>query len=274
MNSAIKRLSFNTITAKSLTLQEVIDECTLSGVGYIAPWRDLIMRTGIQQSAKLISDSGLSISSLCRGGMFTAVTPQERRDAIEDNLRAIDEAAAIGSPVLVLVCGPIVGRDLYSSQQMVIEGIVAIADYAAKAQVTLGIEPLHPMMALSRSCVTTVRQALDIADQVNDNNVKLIIDAYHVWSDPHLFDSTARIKERIAGFHISDWVTPITNELASRAMPGEGCIDLLRLKNWVESAGYVGAIEVEVLSDFWWAQNPHETFQKAVDSFRNLDWGS
>ena len=274
MNPAIKRLSFNTITAKSLTLQEVIQECKLYGVGHIAPWRELIVNTGIQQSAKMISDSGISISSLCRGGMFTAPTSQERRAAIDDNLRAIDEAVAIGAPVLVLVCGPLVDKDLDGSQQMVLEGIAAVADYAADAHVTLGIEPLHPMMASSRSCVTTVRQALDIADQIGKPDIKLIIDAYHVWSDPHLFDSTARIKGRVAGFHISDWITPITNELASRAMPGEGCIDLARLKNWVESADYFGAIEVEVLSEFWWAENPNKTFKKAVDSFAKLNWGA
>ncbi len=272
--SAKAQMSFNTITAKDLSLQEILTSCSNSGVSHIAPWRDLIARNGVEQSAKMIKDSGVAITSLCRGGMFTGETSQIREAAIQDNFRAIDEAVAIGAPVLVLVCGPQIGKDLYGSQQMVIDGIAEILDYAKSANILLGIEPLHPMMAASRSCITTVRQALDIADLIDSPSIQIVIDAYHVWSDPHLPESTDRIKGRVAGFHISDWVTPITNELGSRAMPGEGCIDLERLKTWVLNAGYHGPIEVEVLSDFWWSQNPLKTFQKAVDSFSKLNWGS
>lgn len=269
----IARMSFNTITAKSLTLKDVITECGRHDVKTIAPWRDLIANTGLETAAHMIADSGIEISSLCRGGMFTSESEKERKLAVEDNFRAIDEAAAIGAPVLVLVCGPLVGKNLAASQEMVTAGISAIADYAAANNVVLGIEPLHPMMAASRSCITTLRQALDVADQVNNKNVKVIIDAYHVWSDPHLTASSERVKNRIAGFHISDWVIPIENELSSRAMPGDGCIDLHSLKNWVDASGFQGPIEVEVLSDFWWAQDPQKTFEKAVTSFRNLNWG-
>ena len=273
MTSSVARMSFNTITAKDLSLREVLDLCQKNSVGHIAPWRDLIAREGLSESAKIIKDSGIGLSSLCRGGMFTADSAADRALAIEDNFRAIDEAYEIGAPVLVLVCGPQIGKDLLGSQEMVRNGIVAIADYADECGIDIAIEPLHPMMAASRSCITTVRQALDVADSIGHERVKIIIDAYHVWSDPHLYESTDRIKDRVAGFHISDWTIPITNELGSRAMPGDGCIDLDSLKTWVESAGFEGAIEVEVLSDYWWAQNPQKTFLKAVDSFSKLPWG-
>lgn len=273
MTSSVARMSFNTITAKDLSLREVLDLCQRNSVGHIAPWRDLIAREGLSESAKIIKDSGIGLSSLCRGGMFTADSAADRALAIEDNFRAIDEAYEIGAPVLVLVCGPQIGKDLLGSQELVRKGIVAIADYADECGIDIAIEPLHPMMAASRSCITTVRQALDVADSIDHERVKIIIDAYHVWSDPHLYESTDRIKGRVAGFHISDWTIPITNELGSRAMPGDGCIDLNSLKTWVESAGFEGAIEVEVLSDYWWAQNPQKTFLKAVDSFSKLHWG-
>jgi sugar phosphate isomerase/epimerase len=274
MTSSVARMSFNTITAKDLSLREVVDLCQKNSVGYIAPWRDLIAREGLSESAKIIKESGLGLSSLCRGGMFTAESASDRALAIEDNFRAIDEAFEIGAPVLVLVCGPQIGKDLFGSQEMVREGIIAIVDYADECGIDIAIEPLHPMMAASRSCITTIRQALDVAYSIDHKRVKIIVDAYHVWSDPHLYESTDSIKGRVAGFHISDWTIPITNELGSRAMPGEGCIDLDSLKTWVESAGFEGAIEVEVLSDYWWAQNPQKTFLKAVDSFRKLNWES
>lgn len=268
----VSRLSFNSITARDLTLPELISLCQHYEVGYIAPWRDLIASHGISTSAEIIKDSGVGISSLCRGGMFTAIDAADRKIAIEDNFHAIDEAERIGAPVLVLVCGPVVKKNVADSQEMVMEGIAAIASRARDKGIVLGIEPLHPMMAASRSCVTTVKQALDIADNLRDDNIKVVIDAYHVWSDPDLKESTPRIAGRIAGFHISDWITPIAGELTSRGMPGDGCIDLNSLKTWVEDAGYRGPIEIEVLSEYWWSQNPLKTFQKAVDSFSKLNW--
>lgn len=265
-------MSFNTITARDLSLESVIQLSTANGIGWIAPWRDLIEATGIDESRRLIRDSGIKLSSLCRGGMFTALSSQERARAIEDNKRAIDMAQAIGAPTLVLVCGPVVGKDLHGSVSMVGEGISSISDFARSAKVSLAIEPLHPMMAASRSCITTVRQALDLIQSLGDDSLKIIIDAYHVWSDPHLEDSTEGARGKIAGFHISDWTTPIADELGSRAMPGEGAIDLPRLYRWVNQCGYDGPIEVEVLSHYWWAQPPEKTFLKAVSSYSELRW--
>lgn len=274
MKSTFRKMSFNTITARDLTLPQVLDLAIENKIEFIAPWRDLIERTGIEESAKRIKDSGVGLSSLCRGGMFTAADETGRAKAINDNLRAIEMANSIGADTLVLVCGPVIGRDLHGSISMVAEGIGKILSFAESAGVTLAVEPLHPMMAASRSCITTTKQALDIIDQVGSDQTKIIIDAYHVWSDPDLEASGDRANGRVAGFHISDWVVPIQDELGSRAMPGEGCIDLNRLLAFVESCGFVGPIEVEVLSHYWWAENPQKTFQKAVSSFSELSWES
>jgi len=272
MSSSLRQMSFNTITAKDLKLPQVLDLCLQNEVKYIAPWRDLIEKTGFNKAAQLIKDSGIQISSLCRGGMFTAKEKNDRSAAIEDNILAIEMARIIGAPTLVLVCGPVVGRDLHGSISMIEDGISKISDIARQAGVTLAIEPLHPMMAASRSCITTIKQTLDVIERIGNKELKVIVDAYHVWSDPDLEDSADRLKGKIAGFHISDWITPIKDELGSRGMPGEGCIDLNRLLNFVEKCGFNGAIEIEVLSHFWWGENPEKTFQKAVYSFRELSW--
>ena len=122
--------SINTITVRSLGLRPLIDEALARGVGAVAPWRDLLATVGTDEAARLLRGSGLRVTSLCRGGMFTAVDEGGRRAAIEDNLRAIDEAHAIGADCLVLVCGPLVGKDLAGSRAMVRDGILAILPHA------------------------------------------------------------------------------------------------------------------------------------------------
>jgi len=268
----MRRLSINSMTCRDYSLEELIAASVAAGVGWIAPWRNLLDASGPVRSGEMIRDAGLQVSSLCRGGMFTGPDAASRVAAIDDNRRAVDEAAAIGAKTLVLVCGPVIGKDLHGSVNMVRDGIATILGHARAAGVRLGIEPLHPMMAASRSCITTVRQALDIADDLQSEQVGIVVDAYHVWSDPHLEESMQRARDRVLGFHISDWTTPIVHELESREMPGRGSIDLDRLRGLVEAAGWNGPIEVEVLSRYWWGQGPQKSFSEAVDSYRNLGW--
>ena len=96
---APERLSLNQITLNRLSLSQASEACARAGIGWIAPWRDKVADAGgAQAAAKIVRDAGLRVSSVCRGGFFPAATAEERRARIEDNRRAIDEAAALGAP--------------------------------------------------------------------------------------------------------------------------------------------------------------------------------
>src|ERR1700750_1188379 len=101
----ITRLSFNQITVDPWTLEQAVRNCVNGGVPSIAIWRHKL-NDDISSAAALIRNSGLQVSSLCRGGYFSAPTPQERQQRIADNRLAIEEAATLGAPVLVIVSGP------------------------------------------------------------------------------------------------------------------------------------------------------------------------
>jgi sugar phosphate isomerase/epimerase len=207
------------------------------------------------------------VSSLCRGGMFTAPDAAGRAQAVQENLRAIEEAAALGADSLVLVCGPVIGKDVKGSWQMVADGVAAVAGEAAAAGVRLAVEPLHPMMAADRSVVCRLDDALSLAEDTGPG-VGVIVDAYHVWWDVTLADSIRRAGPRIAGVHVSDWVSPLTGGLlAGRGMIGDGTIDLSGLVSDCRSAGYQDLVEVEILSDQWWAEDPEQTMATLIDRF-------
>src|SRR5262249_3308186 len=115
----LSRLSFNQMTAGKAPPRQVVDACMKHGIQWIGPWRHAVGEDP-GAAAKLIREAGLRVSSLCRGGMFPAATAEERRKRIEDNLRAIDEAAALGTDLLVLVNGPAPDRDIDGARQMVV----------------------------------------------------------------------------------------------------------------------------------------------------------
>jgi len=249
--ASLERLSLNQITVDQWTLPEVVEGCVRAGIGTIAPWREPVASVGLEAAARLIAGAGLRVSSLCRGGFFPAASERDRRRADDDNRRAVDEAAALGTDVLVLVCGPPLGRDLAGARREIAAGIERLAPYAAEHGVRLGIEPLHPMMIGERSAIVTLGEALDIALRF-DAGVGVVVDAYHVWWDPALERELGRAAGRIVGLHVSDWLVPTPDLLQGRGMMGDGIIDLRGLRALVERAGYDGPIEVEVINrDLW-----------------------
>src|SRR5680860_610363 len=252
----LSRISLNSITVRSLTLCELIDACASRGITAVAPWRDLLLEPGVDQAARWLADAGMAVSSLCRGGMFTSMEERERRLAVEDNMRAIEEAATLGAGSLILVCGPVVGKDVAGSYSMVRDGIGSVLEMASQMGVTLAIEPLHPMMAADRSVIARVDDAVRLIAELEDHpRLAIAVDAYHVWWDLGHQDALSRGAGRISALQVSDWVTPITGGLTSgRRMLGNGVIDLPSLAADVSRAGYSGPVEVEILSDHWWAQ--------------------
>jgi sugar phosphate isomerase/epimerase len=248
----LSRISLNQITVNRWTLAEAVDGCARHGIDWIGLWRDKVADCGLGKSARLVRDAGLRVSSLCRGGFFAARGEDALRARREDNRRAVDEAATLGTEVLVLVCGPPLDRDLEGAREMVAEGIADLAPYAAAAGVKLGIEPLHPMFAGDRSVVVTLAQATTLAERFPADHVGVIVDAYHLWWDPDLGAQLKRAAGRILGYHVSDWLVPLPDLLLGRGMMGDGLIDLRSLRGAVEAAGYVGPIEVEIFNRAIW----------------------
>ena len=265
-----ERLSLNTATVREQwNLAECIDGCARHGIGGISPWRDKLQEMGVDAAARAIRDAGLRVSGLCRGGWFTGTGALDQ-PVIDDNRRAVDEAAAIGADCLVMVVGglPTGSKDLPGAWHLAEEGLAMTLDHARKAGVNVAIEPLHPMYAADRACVNTVRHALDICDRLGDG-IGCAVDVYHVWWDADLANQIARAgRQRIMAFHICDWLVPTRDMLTDRGMMGDGVIDIPRLRAMVEAEGFQGLNEVEILSTDWWLRDPDEVLATIVERGR------
>ena len=265
-------LAINTATIKSCSLEQAIAGCARAGITAIAPWRDIVQQCGIERAQKLIRASGLTVTCLCRGGLFTAADEAGRRAAIEDNRRAVDEAAAIGAQCLVLIAGglPPGSKDLAGAHAQVRDGLAALLPYARSAGVPLAIEPLHPMTAADRGCVNTLAHANDLCDKLGEG-LGVAIDVYHVWWDPDLARQVARSRGRILSYHVCDWLVPTRDLVFDRGMPGDGIIDLRRLRAMVEDAGYRGHCDVEIFSaQNWWKRDPEEVLRICLERHQTV----
>ncbi|MGW4872362.1 sugar phosphate isomerase/epimerase family protein [Streptomyces chartreusis] len=270
--SDLSRFSINQMTVKQLSMPELAEECGRLGIGNVGLWREPVQSYGLEATAKLVRDAGLTVTTLCRGGFLTAIEPGERAKALDDNRLAVDEAAALGTDVLVLVSGglPAGSRDLRGARERIADALGELGPYAEERGVKLAIEPLHPMYAADRCVVSTLAQALDLAERFPAHQVGVTVDTYHIWWDDTAPAQIARAGAggRIHTFQLADWTTPLPEGvLTGRGQIGDGAIDMREWKGYVEAAGYDGAIEVELFNDGLWARDGREVLGETAARF-------
>lgn len=268
----LARFSINQMTVKQLSLPELVDACRDLGVPAVGLWREPVRAYGVEAAAKLVRDAGLTVTTLCRGGFLTAIDPAERAAALADNRRAVDEAATLGTDTLVLVSGglPAGSKDLRGARERIADALAELGPYAEEHGVRLAIEPLHPMYASDRCVVSTLAQALDLAERFPARQVGVTVDTYHVWWDDTAPAQIARAgaQGRIHTFQLADWTTPLPEGvLNGRGQIGDGSVDMREWQGYVEAAGYTGAIEVELFNDVLWARDGRELLAETARRF-------
>ena len=269
----LSRLSLNQRTTASWSLPEAIQGCLDAGLGAIGIWREQLADVGLDEACRLVAESGLRVSSLCRGGFFTTADPSEAETAEASNREAIDETAGLNAATLVLVAGglPPGDRDLEAARDRATRAIERLVPYARERGVTLGIEPMNPIYAADRGVICTLRQALDIAERFDAADVGVVVDTFHLWWEPGIADQLQRAGQRIVSYQICDWITPLpADTLLARGMMGDGHIDFPTFTRSVASAGYRGDIEVEIFNADLWAAPPATVVETMADRYLQL----
>jgi len=285
----LRRFALHTITTKPWPIERAIDEYARAGFGGISIWRDAMQGRDPAAVRRQIREAGLTGVSLVRGGFFAHADAAARAAALEENRRCIAEAEALELPLIVLVCGAAPELALAESRAMIADSLAILAPEARAAGVRLGIEPLHPMYADTRSAINTLAQANRIAREVNAGagtegarspqpeggpgaggaprqpsgvgpTVCSVVDVYHLWWDENLPADIAEAgrEDVLAAFHVCDWRVPTEHMLLDRGLMGEGCIDVPAIRAEVERAGFTGLIEVEIFSEKEWARDQSE----------------
>lgn len=274
-------LSLNTATVRRQgDLAAIIEACARAEIPAISPWRDQVAAIGLDRAVAQVRATGLKLSGYCRGGMFPA-DPSRLAEVMDDNRRAVDEAAALGAPCLVLVVGGLpqfsrpgsaASKDIGAARAQVEDGIGALLEHARAAGMPLAIEPLHPMYAAERACVNSLAQSLDICDRLDPARTGLLgvaLDVYHVWWDPELSAQIVRAgRDRLLAYHVCDWLVPTRDMLNDRGMMGDGIIDLKGIRAQVEAQGYAGFAEVEIFSEHWWSRPMDEVLATCISRHR------
>ena len=265
----LDRLCIHTITTKPLEFEVACAKYAEIGVKGISIWRDAVSDLDYKTVRSCLQKNDLNPVSYVRGGFFPAMETDKRKAAVDDNIKMIQEAAEMNIPMLVLVCGAEPGQSLQTSREQITEGIENILPVAEKLNVKLAIEPLHPMYADTRSAITSLKQANEMAEYFNSDSLGIAVDVYHLWFDDDLENQVKRCgkNRNLFAYHICDWNVPTEDMLLDRGLMGEGCIPLKQIRGWVEETGFSGFNEVEIFSTKFWEGDMDEFLDKIVNAY-------
>jgi sugar phosphate isomerase/epimerase len=263
-------LCLHSITTKPWPIETAAKKFRAAGVSGISVWREALTGRDPGEVRKLLEEENLEIVSLVRGGFFSDIDKKKRQEKIGENKRALEEAASLSAPLLVLVCGADPRQSLEDSRTQIGEGIDALIPMASDLGIKLGIEPLHPMYADNRSAVNTLKQANDLAEAAGSELVGVVVDVYHLWWDPELEIEIQRCgsMRKLFAFHICDWKVPTADFLNDREIMGKGCIPVPKIRRWVEEAGFDGYHEVEIFSNNYWEQDQDNYLEEIVEAYK------
>jgi sugar phosphate isomerase/epimerase len=219
-----------------------LDMACEAGFSHVAPLDQMVNRTGVAETTRLLRDRSLTVSSY-HTGLMVAETTDTQADA---RLRQeIETAAALGAPVIVVCPGSAGGMSSLAAEAVLTERLQKVGRFACELGVVIGIEPLHPFLHAS-SFVHTLRDAARIAAQVESCGV--VVDLVHLYWDRWFQDDIARHAGAICLVHLANLDSTAMQERRWRrgALDGDE-VPVAPLVRALHETGYPGAYENEII---------------------------
>lgn len=209
-------------------------------------------------------------------GMYPGpADPGARLQLMVDSVRRL---APFRPQTIVFTTGALGSRAQRDAEQVAREALRAVAREAASHQMTVSLEPIR-RGGYNATWLHSAREALAFVDSVDEPNLQLCIDVYHVWDEPGILDLLRAEGARVGSVQISDWHEP-PRSTADRLLPGEGSLDLAAMVDALEAGGYQGFYDIEIFSDDGrngvalpdsvWAMDPREVYRRSIDGWARV----
>jgi sugar phosphate isomerase/epimerase len=188
--------------------------------------------------------------------------PQEILDAEQAKLsKVIRSVASLGGQSIYLLTG---GRGTLSWEEAAARFCELVAPCRAEAE-ALGLKlMLEPATAFhSESHIAhSLRDTLTLAEMAG---IGVNVDIFACWTEAGLKATIERAASRIHLVQVCDYVYG-DRSLPCRAVPGDGNIPLKRIFDWLLSAGYGGAFDLELIGPRIDAEGHLAAARRAADN--------
>jgi sugar phosphate isomerase/epimerase len=186
--------------------------------------------------------------------------PPERAAMLREATALTELAVDIGASYVQLLTGPVAPGGPYSGpgaltpaelREVTASAVRSVADLGAASGVRYYLEPV------AWTPLSSLRQAVEVIDAAERENVGLVLDFWHLWQRGATPDDVARLDRRmIFGVDFADSLGPPgtgTPDQRSRCVwPGDGDIPLREWVDAVRSTGFDGWWDNELYSPPHW----------------------
>ncbi|MCG8604662.1 sugar phosphate isomerase/epimerase [bacterium] len=167
-------------------------------------------------------------------------TRQRGVDYLEACVKA---TAAMGGTTLSGVIYSAIGRKIDGIPgkhywERAVKGLKGVARIARDHGITIGIEPINRYETF---LVNTCDQALQLMARIDEPNVAIHLDAYHMnIEETDFYGPTLRAAPHLCHFHLSE---------SHRGVPGTGTVDWESIYRALGEAGYQGVVGLESFTE-------------------------
>ncbi len=237
------RLSINELTTFRWSFEQDVLNLKGAGVTAIGVWRDKLDDFGRGRGIELLATSGLRVSNLSWAGGFTGSDGRGLHESIDDACEAIELAATIGAPCLVVYTGPRGGHTNAHARRLCKDALRQLLPRAEASRVTLAIKPVPMAMSAEWSFLVSLDEALQLVTEFKHPRLKLALDTYQLTWDEGALDKLAAAAAHVALVQLADGRAPDYCD-ERRTVLGDGEAPLTSMLAALESGGYCGDYDV------------------------------
>ncbi|MEM4310815.1 MAG: sugar phosphate isomerase/epimerase family protein [Nitrososphaerales archaeon] len=265
----INKLSISEITTINWDFEQDVKNYSLNGIKGIGVFRDKIEKYGIEKGIRLLNEFKMHVAEVSFCGLFTQDSEETLKGRMKDAIKAIELTSKLKADCLLVVTGPIgkfTQEDAIARVKSCLKELIPVAE---KYKVKLALEPIHPMYRADWTIIHTLKDALDMVEEIDSKNLGIFFDVYHLWWERDLYSQIKRASEKIFGVHINDWREK-TRSLNDRTIMGYGIIPLKSILSAIKDTGYDGFYEVEIFSDELWKEDPNWLINECKKQFEKI----
>lgn len=273
------KLGYNEATCKeNSSVERDLELCEKYGYDYIELRLDMLKeylkKHTMQELKDFFAKSHLKPFALNSIENINFCTPQEWEELVELFAFACEVAKEINNPYIIVV--PTVTEGVCTKNEKEVfedsvEVLKKLADIASPYGVKLSFEPIGDR----RWCCNSVRQALEIVQAVNREEVGLTVDCINFYMHDKAadVDYIRRIpKEKLFVYHMNDCEDLPLGVLdhCHRIMPGKGAIPIDKITKAVMDAGYDGPACLELFRPQYWEMDAEDVIKMGAECTREF----
>jgi sugar phosphate isomerase/epimerase len=246
------RIAHSQLTTLRWELAEEICHLVEHGFEAISLWRPKISDIGLGEAARLLSRGGLAVSSLQWAGGFTGSDGRSYAESVADAEEAIETAAMLRCPTLILYAGCRGGHTLSHARRLLTQAVDELLPLAERRGVGLAIKPLRSAVHPGCGFMASSFEVISFVEQMGSDHLGVALDLWAAADDPNLPFLIERGASKIRQVSVADRAEGSAGESLveqDRLPPGQGQLSLEAAVGTLIAAGYRGPIEFDPVGE-------------------------